>query len=107
MEKQSKIPMYKSMYINIKERIEKERLAQEAAKEARLKALEAEREKRQKEEEAQRKKEEERRVFLNGPKEKWAEKMKNWDKILTEKLNGKLKTKEEEIEFVKQFGVIQ
>lgn len=32
---------------------------------------------------------------------------KLFDKILTEKLNGKLKTKEEEIEFVKQFGIIQ
>ena len=31
---------------------------------------------------------------------------KLFDKILTEKLNGKLKTKEEEIEFVKQFGII-
>ena len=30
-----------------------------------------------------------------------------FDKILTEKLNGKLKTKEEEIEFIKQFGIIQ
>lgn len=32
---------------------------------------------------------------------------KLFDKILNEKLNGNLKTKEEEIEFVKQFGVIQ
>lgn len=32
---------------------------------------------------------------------------KLFDKILTEKLNGKLKTKKEEIEFVKQFGIIQ
>lgn len=59
-----------------KERIEKERLAEEAAEAARQKALEAEQERQRKAEEERKKKEEERRAFINGPKEKWAEKMK-------------------------------